>query len=353
MSLASNIRSLPKEFIVTVPGTVPLNATPSGDGWLVGVDGGATKTIALAYNLKNDAIGLGYSGSSNPESIGMESAVKSVRTAVMEALSSVGSTSTKAACSVFSIAGITSDADARVFESHFSEFGSVFATNDVVAAWASGTLCTQGIAIIAGTGSHTIGVNEKGDYCRAGGWGHILGDEGAGYLIGLSGIRAALRWYDGRDEKTTLLEKVLEFYSIGSPDDMLHLVYKENLLKDKISAFAACMAEEAVKGDNVSINIFVEAGKELGRAAAAVANRLDICDKSFPVALIGSVFLSKAFVVPSLQRTLNQCAPKATIVFPTIPPVAGSLLLALRAAGQWRHVELGRFQDRVNALIAK
>ncbi len=353
MSMASNVRSLPKEFIATVPGTVFSNQVPSEDGCLVGVDGGATKTIALAFNLKDDAIGVGYSGSSNPESIGMESAVKSVRKAAVKALSSVGSKSGTAACSVFSIAGITSDTDARMFENHFAEFGSVFATNDVVAAWASGTLCTQGIAIIAGTGSHTIGVNEKGDYCRAGGWGHILGDEGAGYLIGLSGIRAALRWYDGRDQKTTLLEKLLDFYSICSPDDMLHLVYKENLAKDRISAFAACMAEEAVKGDRVSINIFNDAGKELGIAAAAVAKRLKMCNKTFPVALIGSVFLSKAFVVPSLQHTLNKCAPRANIVFPSIPPVAGALLLALRAAGKWRHVEMGRFQDRVNALVAK
>ena len=149
------------------------------------------------------------------------------------------------------------------------------------------------MAIIAGTGSHTIGVSEKGAYCRAGGWGHIMGDEGAGYIIGLSGIRAAIRCYDGRDEQTALLKKMLKFYSIDSPDEMLRLVYQENLSKDKISAFAAAMAQEAAKGYAVAARIFEEAGAELGLAASAVIRRLNLIGETFPVALIGSVFLLK------------------------------------------------------------
>jgi N-acetylglucosamine kinase-like BadF-type ATPase len=349
----SNARNLPKEFINPLPEADGLKGLKSGLTCFVGVDGGATKTIALAYNVKDDKIGFGVAGSSNPESVGTAAAVDSVRRAILDALTTVGSSSSNVACSVQSIAGITSDQDARAFEKHFSEFHSVYATNDVVAAWASGTVCTQGIAIIAGTGSHTIGVNEKGVYCRAGGWGHIMGDEGAGYIIGLSGIREALRSYDGRAEKTTLLKRLLKFYDIPSPDDMLRLVYKENLSKDKLSAFASCMAEEAVKGDAASIRIFETAGAELGIAASAVAKRLGICDAAFPVALIGSVFLSKALVVPSLQSVINECAPHAEIVFPSIPPVAGALLLALRAAGMWQAVEMERFQQRVNTVLRK
>ena len=64
--------------------------------------------------------------------------------------------------------------------------------NDVVGAWASGSLASAGIVAISGTGSNVFGVNAAGDSWRCGGWGHILGDEGSGYWIGLGAIRAAL-----------------------------------------------------------------------------------------------------------------------------------------------------------------
>jgi len=353
MTRLANICFLPKEFLEQSSGPAAVKPRNADLHCLVGVDGGATKTVAVAYNVQNRNLAFGSAGASNPESVGTASAVDSVRRAVLDALTAVGSSSSNVACCVCSIAGITSDQDARTFEKHFTEFHSVFATNDVVAAWASGTVCKQGIAVIAGTGSHTIGVTDKGAYCRAGGWGHIMGDEGAGYIIGLTGIRAALRYYDGRGEKTTLLKRLLKCYGIDSPDEMLRLVYQENLSKDKISAFAAGMANEANKGDAVAKAVFEEAGRELGAAACAVARRLELTDAEIPVAMIGSVFLSKELVIPSIQRVLNECVPRARIIFPSMPPVAGALLLALRAAGLWQLAAPEELGQRVNALLKR
>jgi glucosamine kinase len=344
---------LPKDFINPPSQTIGSKFISSNMGCLIGVDGGGTKTLAVAYNLKDDKMGIGLAGPSNPESVGTAAAVDAVRSASLVSLTAVGAASDNVACAVLSIAGITGDQDSRMFEKNFTEFSSVHATNDVVAAWASGTMCKQGIAIIAGTGSHTIGVNDKGAYCRAGGWGHITGDEGAGYMIGLSGIREALKCYDGRAEKTTLLDRMLDFYKIQSADEMLRVVYKENLSKDRISAFAEAMADEAMKGDKAAARIFEEAGKELGTAACAVARRLEICDKTFPVALIGSVFISKQLILPSLESMLKQCAPGANVVFPSIPPVAGALLLAVRSAGLWQSIDLSKFEQKVNLLLHK
>jgi len=350
MTKLSNTSYLPKEFLESGDrsATKSLNKAKM---CLVGVDGGATKTMAVAYNVQTGLAAFGSAGASNPESVGTAAAVDSVRRAVLAALTAVGCASSEVACCVLSIAGITSDEDSRAFEKHFTEFHSVFAVNDVLAAWASGTVCKQGVAIIAGTGSHTIGVHDSGAYCRAGGWGHIMGDEGAGYIIGLTGIRAALRCYDGRAEKTALLKKLLKYYDISSPDDMLRLVYQENMPKDKIAAFAAAMAEEAIKGDAVALGIFEEAGKELGLSARAVITRLELTAEEFPVALIGSVFKSKDLVVPSLQKIVHECAPHALLVFPSMPPAAGALLLALRGAGIWNAVLAQEVGKRVDSLL--
>ena len=47
------------------------------------------------------------------------------------------------------------------------------------------------MVVIAGTGSIAVGVDADGRTARAGGWGHILGDEGSGYDLGHRGLNAA------------------------------------------------------------------------------------------------------------------------------------------------------------------
>ena len=55
--------------------------------------------------------------------------------------------------------------------------------NDVVAAWATATGAGPGVAVISGTGSNVFGVGPMtARPWRAGGWGHLLGDEGSRLL---------------------------------------------------------------------------------------------------------------------------------------------------------------------------
>ena len=343
MFIQSNAIKLPREFISPPASTQVSMSIPLDKAFFMGVDGGATKTLAMVCNASGTTVATGISGPSNPETLGLAASVSAVTDAITAALASIGGTINDVASAVCSISGVTSTQDIENYKKMIPAFPRAYVNNDVVAAWASGTLCTPGIAIIAGTGSHTIGVNNDGISCRAGGWGHILGDEGAGYYIGLTAIREALRSYDGRMPKTPLLERMLDYFKITSPDDMLRLMYRENLAKDTIAAFAICVSEEAKAGDPVSRSIFYDAGHELGLAASAVAKRLSMQDSEYPVALIGSVFRSKELVLPSLEKTLYVTSPKARLVYPDIPPAAGSVLLAVRAAGAWKYFQQDAF----------
>ena len=49
---------------------------------------------------------------------------------------------------------------------------------DAVAAWAGALQLQPGIVLIAGSGSIALGVNEKRQRARAGGWGYLFGDCG-------------------------------------------------------------------------------------------------------------------------------------------------------------------------------
>lgn len=74
-------------------------------------------------------------------------------------------------------------------------------TNDVdllVAAASSHQDCSSAVVVISGTGSVAMRYNRSDDgkeysrVARSGGWGHILGDEGGGYAIGLEAIKYTL-----------------------------------------------------------------------------------------------------------------------------------------------------------------
>src|ERR1051325_5421056 len=82
-----------------------------------------------------------------------------------------------------------------------------YATNDLETALMAGAAKPQAIVdhrsfearglVLSGTGSCCFGKRLDGATAKIGGWGHILGDKGSGYEIGLRALKAALYYYDG------------------------------------------------------------------------------------------------------------------------------------------------------------
>ena len=50
--------------------------------------------------------------------------------------------------------------------------------------------------IVSGTGSGCYGKGREGRGVKVGGWGHVLGDKGSGYDIGLRALQAVIDAYD-------------------------------------------------------------------------------------------------------------------------------------------------------------
>ena len=175
------------------PGT-RLVSRPVRHGLLIGVDGGATKTTAVAFDPDSSRLSVGRSGPSNPDSVGVARAGESIHDAIGQAL--LGwNRDVPIAMAVLGIAGVDtkSDQDRLLSEVTSLELSQSVLVNDVVTAWASGSFGSPGIVAISGTGSNTFGVDSRGNCWRCGGWGHILGDEGSGYWLGLAALRAACR----------------------------------------------------------------------------------------------------------------------------------------------------------------
>jgi glucosamine kinase len=317
--------------------------------FVLGIDGGATKTLAAVLDLQSGALHLGQGGPSNEDSVGTQAAVQALLQAADEATEKAGIAGEQLDAAVIALAGTDTAAVAQHLHAQRSEEWIV--VNDVVAAWATATDAQPGIGVISGTGSNVLGVGVDGRAWRAGGWGHLLGDEGSGYWLGIESIKAALRDREDSGPETALSEAAAEFFGVGNVESLAARVYSKPLSKSEIASFATETAKQAAHGDAVSRALYERGAQELGGQIAAVIRRTGL-EGPFPVGLIGSAFKAGAVFVEPLTRAVHELAPEARVSVVDMAPVGGSLLLALRACGcegTLAGVELERLIDEALA----
>ncbi len=301
-----------------------------GARFVLGIDGGATKTLAAVLNLQSGALHVGQGGPSNEDAVGTQAAVQALLQAADEATEKAGIAGEQLDAAVIALAGTDTVAVAQHLHAQRTEEWIV--VNDVVAAWATATDAQPGIGVISGTGSNVLGVGADGRAWRAGGWGHLLGDEGSGYWLGIESIKAALRDREDSGPETALSEAAVEFFEVADVQALAVRVYSKPLSKSEIAAFATETGRLAEQGDAVARECYERGAGLLGEQIAAVIHRTGL-QGAFPVGLIGSAFKAGAVFVEPLTRAVHELAPRARVSVVEMAPVGGSLLLAMRACG--------------------
>lgn len=284
--------------------------------YLIGVDGGGSKTLALVADAQGHILGRGTAGSSNYQTIGAQAAQAAILQAISAAYSNAGLEYApgQACAACLGLSGVDRPEDQLVF----NQWAQVewprmpaLVVNDAQLVLAAGTPEGWGAGLICGTGSIVFGHDREGHTARSGGWGWLLGDEGSGYAIGLAALRAVTRAADGRGPRTALMGHVLGFWSLARPEDLIGRVYQRQATPREIAQVAALVEEAADEGDIVSQAILQEAGHELALAVRSVIGQLGL-QGSAPCALAGSVIVkgkgtSQAFrqAVAALELDLD------------------------------------------------
>ncbi|HEX5439644.1 MAG TPA: BadF/BadG/BcrA/BcrD ATPase family protein [Ktedonobacterales bacterium] len=271
----------------------------------LGIDGGGSKTLAVIVDEMGNERGRGIAGSSNHEVVGLERAVAAIHEAVAIA-TAAARTDLPVTAAWMGLAGIDHPRDVAILIPAVRSFaGSVQITND--AELVLSALPHQvGVAVISGTGSIALGRDSQGTLVRAGGWGHVLGDEGSGFSIGREALQCAVRAADGRGPETALLERILRHWQIPEPEALLERVYP-TFDKTAIAALAPMVLALARAGDSVARGIEARAAHELALAVIAVARRLGYVAGRLPVAFGGGVLIHeerlRTLVIRRVART--------------------------------------------------
>jgi glucosamine kinase len=340
-----------RDPLVQLPPAI-VRPEPTADArFIMGIDGGATKTLAAVLDLDSGALHFAHGGPSNEDAVGAKVAVQALLEVADQAIERAGIDQKALARAVLAVAGTDTDAIARHVRAARTDNWIV--VNDVVAAWAAATGAQPGIGAISGTGSNVFGVGPDGQPWRAGGWGHLLGDEGGGYWFGIHSIKAALRDRESSGPRTALSDAVLKFFDASTVEALAARVYSKPLTKSEIAAFATETARVAEGGDVVARELYELGAQELAAQVAVVILRTGLAgegavDRPFPVGLIGSVFKAGAIFVEPLAAAIHRSAPSARVSVVEMAPVGGSLMLAARACGRGKELDQTELQRMID-----
>jgi N-acetylglucosamine kinase-like BadF-type ATPase len=311
--------------------------SPSHSQLVLGIDGGATSTVALlAESASGRVLGRGVGGPSNIQAVGDEQALQALDTAVGAAFEAAGMPYTTVAAAALGLAGIDLNEGIdliRNWANRVELAAKLSVANDATLLFAAGTPEGWGLAIVAGTGSIAFTLDREGRDARAGGWGYLMGDEGSAFRLGLLGLRAACRAADLIGPPTQLLPALLSKLGSNDPRDFIPAVYRGNWDKAAIAGLAPTVMELAEDGDEIARGIFANESLELARTAAGAVFNGGLPREGVPVALTGGLVLRNELFREKFLSNLRLCGVNPGPVGLVDDPAVGAVVLARKLLG--------------------
>ncbi len=291
---------------------------------ILAIDGGGSKTEAIALNDKADVLGRGLAGPSNPNVVGLKSCIEAILLAARRALKEGGLE--KADILVAGIAGAGRFKTKSLIKDSLSKTGiakKYLIFSDAEIYLVASTRGSSGIMVNSGTGMIVLGMDDRGRIARSGGWGYLIDDEGSGFWIGREALNAVFRSLDGRGPPTLLSEEVLRFFNSEDFDDLIIKIYS-SLTPTDISKLTH-VVDKLYETDGVSRDIVRRAAQELAKAVEAVRAKLNL---RYPVKVycVGGAFEMKS-LLSEFERALGD---KYLISKVKLSPVVGAAILGLK-----------------------
>lgn len=302
---------------------------------VLAVDGGNSKTDVALVGPDGRLLAAVRGPTSSHQAVGLENGMDRLAELVADAASRAGLTAEGPVADIgsYCLAGVDLPSDDRLLGRALAARG--FATRDLVfndtfGALRAGTDRPWGLVLVCGQGVNAAAIAPNGRMARFAGLGDISGDWGGGGGVGQAGLAAAVRGEDGRGAHTLLERSVPTHFGLARPGSLVAALYHHRVPYRRISELSRIVFEAAGTGDAVARGIIDRLADELATMATALIRRLKLGRLDVEVVLAGGVF--RADHEPFLERLaarIQAVAPRARLVRPSLPPVAGAALLGL------------------------
>lgn len=303
--------------------------------YVLGVDGGGTKTTAILVKLDGSVVSELQTESTNPQNIGFLKSAEIILKLTNDICTRNGCSLDEIQVAVLGIAGLGRKQDVYEFINALNtvskklklQLPQLRIETDARIALEAAFASTYGIVLIAGTGSIAIAKSETGNIIRIGGWGRIFGDEGSGYTIAVSAIKAAIKAYEGRSDKTILLNLAIKHFECETLEDIIYQTKKE---PRDIASFAPIVLEAANQFDHVAHNILFNQANELAELVRTLVAKISPRRK-IPVALLGGLLENENIYSKMVKERIVRSLPQVIIQKPKFPAAFGAAILGLNA----------------------
>ena len=305
--------------------------------YVLGLDGGGTKTECVLAREDGVILGRGRGGGVNRNFISQEGFERSVHDALHGALCATPGVKTldyavgSMSCDGASMRAVAQDYALPL--EHIQWVGE-----SLPARAASEVLYGRvpDIVVVSGTGSLVTGWGPQGVAKHVGGAGSIVGDEGSAYWVGVRALTRLAEAFDGRRPFDHFAQSLTTTLNIPDMGVLINRVYGGGIrpmTRDEMAAVAPHVARLANEGDPFARDLFKAAAHELAFQAEAVIRMLGMLDEPVLVQLYGGCFRSGAVLTEPLRQELLQKVPHAELLPPFRCTVIGAAALALRAGG--------------------
>jgi N-acetylglucosamine kinase-like BadF-type ATPase len=300
--------------------------------YVIGVDGGATKTEAIVANRDGHAVGAGRSGCGNWEIVGEVSAAETIFASIQQALTRANIDLSQVRNAHMGLAGLDWPEDEQRLRGALERFlGKLPITleNDAFLGTRACAPHADGVAVSAGSGVCSSYIGPGGEKYLYG----YFAELGGGFPIDTSALCAIIRAEDGRSPKTALTAAMLNATGHRSVADLLHAMTRESYTLAH-TVVRPPVFRTAAEGDPVAVAIVREFGRELGLLATNLIRKYELAGTAPFVVASGSLFTRTGPLLFDAFRDVVKAADKsARVELSRRPPVAGAVRAALEGWG--------------------
>jgi N-acetylglucosamine kinase-like BadF-type ATPase len=310
--------------------------------FILGVDGGATKTIAVVGDHTGQILSAGLSGPTNYQITGLDAAMQNLDAAVKMAVSGAGIDVEQISVGVFGLAGADYPIDFHNLTRGTQElypYMKFEIANDTWVGFRSGTDQDYGGVVISGTGANFAAAAPDGKRVTGRGISYEWGGEGGARALIRTGFHFAFRSHDGTGPKTALEDIVLSVLGFPSYDELSFYMYQIHgqfsRLYKKAAPIVPAIFQLANEGDKVCANILIESGKAMGEIMGRMIETLGSGRLPQDVVMVGSLFTKGAspLLIDSFSMSCHRFVPFARFKMPEVEPAGGAYIMGLEKTG--------------------
>ena len=302
--------------------------------YVIGVDGGGTKTAFAIADLQGNILCETVLPSLSYREHGMEKVAERLRNGVAYLLeeTKIQREDVLVAAVGAPCYGENAKEDVVLEQTIRTALEGIRAVivNDAQNAYYGALSCRSGINVVAGTGSIAYGEDASGKGARSGGWSERFSDEGSCYWLGRMTMGLFCKEADGRETKGALYHILKEELKLQDDMEFIEAV-EEHILpfRSEVARFQKYLLMAAKQGDEAAKELYIQGCKELTALALGIKRQLNF-KGPIQVSFTGGLTHAAEFVEAPLTAMLAEHGMEY------IPcegsPLKGAVLLACKYA---------------------